>query len=137
MHTHTLTLTERERYAYVQGDAETAAMLAGLIDAEEDAACAEESFEKEIEAERDRTREATDAWEDLFFVWQDNIADGRWPGAGVSDFHLQSVMRADIERAGTALQELRELLAEIKDADDAPEWLKARAETISERIAEE
>lgn len=67
-----------------------------------------------------------DAWREIFDLWEDEIADGRWPAADPSDGNLQAAMFNDFRRGAEALQLVRDIAAGkfVDAALEAAEFLK-------------
>lgn len=63
-----------------------------------------------------------DAWDTLYTLWEDNLANGHWPNAHAGDGTLLVAMAADIERAG----KLSALIGEALSGDVPPGEALAR-----------
>lgn len=133
------TIEDLERAAWLAGDRATASALASLIDNNPEALQDQvEELNNEIGALKDRVEELEpyeSCADHLIQIWQDGMADGHWPCKSVTDDYFLSIVYSDMERAGDALNLVRDL-ARLKsgiangDADDMLSDFVDRAERI-------
>lgn len=73
----------------------------------------DEAREHGYETAAEEHRPYKDAWQELFDVWQDAAADGRWPCPEPGDSTLARAMADDIRGGAAALAAVRDVLSDL------------------------